>query len=276
MMFCSQLCCVSLFVLFCATTEVLCSRRGHVQQVGVRHHHDGHQGHDGDAHQGHDGDAHRGDDHNGHHGQVRDDCSVDAWRCHSNPPPQGLIVVYESAQNATGYRGRYDVEAFVKQLAQLSIPTLCTYFNETTNCELALYQNKSAECKQRPLYKSTVNQSAFINYMCTTQLSNLQAAQRCLTYDLVIDVACCGIKDFFSSNCSAQDAISCAKQKISAACGATVVQALDDIDARAGQLFFNGRNSTDPRNPITNFCPRPYSHHGPGGYPHLKSFFKFF
>jgi len=210
-------------------------------------------------------------------------------RCYPNfrqcnfTAPRDIDELGVSLSYASGREGRFDVESVIQKLSQVSIPNTCKYVTDFTNCQLAALLNLSASCepRTREWIEVTRNQSAFVDYLCKTQLANFQAAQRCLTYDLIAEIACCGIKEFFSSNCSARDTVACVKQKVSSACSPAVAQALEDTLNEFTRLFARGRDPYQPNPvvPLYVLCPSPRRHHGPGGpgnYMELIKLMKFF
>jgi len=218
----------------------------------------------------------------GHHGgESSDVCSYDnVGKYFSNCTGSASVKQFlENLEFAlTGYNrsshgryyghGYYDVEATVEVVAQVSIPTLCRDFTSELQCQVNAWSSIPSNCVppyQRPK-DWTSKELNFTNYLCVQQLSNLQAAQKCLTYDLVADVVFCGLKEHFATNCTEQDIYTCAQQKISNACGAVVAQAVTDTRTVFADTFLNGSLSNEP----FNICRR--SRH----YGYMTEFFKFF
>jgi len=216
-----------------------------------------------------------------HGGQSSDVCSyhhaMEKYHCTWSASIQQFQENFEFAltgyNRSNGYGPRYghryyDVEAAVELVAQVSIPTLCRDFTSDMQCQLNAWSSFPSSCGsfvQRN--KDWVSQELnFTNYLCVQQLSNLQAAQKCLTYDLVADVVFCGLKEHFATNCTEQDIYTCAQQKISNACGAVVAQAVTDTRTVFADTFLNGSLSNEP----FNICRR--SRH----YGYMTEFFKFF
>jgi hypothetical protein len=172
----------------------------------------------------------------------RDTCYKPLANCTVGNYTTQVFVNLSQALQGNGSRRSPDIEAAVNVYANISLPTVCNEFQNTSKCVSGVFASAPPECQQRlaPLQQRFNQSATLINYLCGPQLSNLQAAQKCFNYDLVGNVTCCGIKEHFSSNCSAQHALSCAQNTISKACGPAVAQSFSDILTQFANIYTNG------------------------------------
>jgi hypothetical protein len=195
------------------------------------------------------------------------DCFSEFANC--NPGPYTTQFFGNVTQTlGSGPPGSYNVESTVNIFKHVSIPTLCGELKNLTQCFTSAISSTPAQCQQQEggLISVFANLTKFVDYLCVQQLSNLEAAQKCLSYDLVANVACCGIKEYFSANCSAQDTLNCAQKTIAKGCGAPVGQAFIDILAQLSNGFLNGQLTS-----VLPFCPTQRNYKN-----YAMEWFKFF
>jgi hypothetical protein len=184
------------------------------------------------------------------------------WRpCHEAMWSGCLWSDYQQLAQLAQAVGPYgNLENGVRYVAQANMNDLCRDLVSWKQCRYDALTAGGERCQAFNSYftAQTARELNFVNYMCIEHLDALVANQECFAdYDLLSDIAYCGLKVFHSSACSEERMMTCAQQKItsSPSCGPDAVQFFTNVVSELKTIFLDDYHGYCARGPVTTTEP---------------------